>query len=100
MVSYQHGFRVTTAGVSGDLVQTLARPRGSIVTSRWARYFRKAATANLFSQSGGADLLRCTIALMTRVLLSMNYLWPWACYIGDRSFRAPVDNLRGRRGLV
>jgi hypothetical protein len=55
---------------------------------------------NLLSQSGGADPLSCTIALMTRVLLSMDYLLSWACYIGDRSFRAPVDNLRGRKGLM
>ncbi len=99
-MSYQHGVRVTMAGVSPDLVQTLARPRGSMVISRWSRYFRKAATANLFNQSGGADLLSCTIALMTRVLLSMDYLLSWACYIGDRSFRAPVDNVRGRKGLM
>ncbi len=99
-MSYQHAVLVTTAGVSPDLVQMLVRPRGSMVTSRWSRYFCKAVTAKLFSQSGGADLLSCTIALMTRVLLSMEYLLSWACYIGDRSFRAPVDNLRGRKGLM
>lgn len=90
---------MTTAAVSPDLIQTLARPRGSMVTCRWSRYCRRAGVANLFSQSAVADLLSCRMALMIRVLLIMNCSGCGACNIDQHRLRRPVDNLRGRRRL-